>query len=203
MVVVFHDGLRSYSRTGAVLATVVFAATFVPFVYSKSVMTEQLYLSGLILCLSSTLNYLQTGSRFRLVLVGASILAMMLTRVQGVFIGLVVFPFLLFFRPQFYKSIMAVAVGVAVVMSMYAFVYSAQVRITNRTSRNLPRRHRFPIRWANICSWCRTSTQSAISAGESCSRTTARLRRLFLRSLRTSRRPWINGGQYGKGSTSK
>ena len=128
MVVVFHDGLRSYSRTGAVLATAAFAATFVPFVYSKSVMTEQLYLSGLILCLSSTLNYLQTGSRFRLVLVGLSILAMMLTRVQGVFIGLVVFPFLLFFRPQFWKPIMAVAVGVAVVMSTYAFVYSAQVR---------------------------------------------------------------------------
>jgi hypothetical protein len=128
MVVVFHDGLRSYSRTGAVLATVIFAATFVPFVYSKSVMTEQLYLSGLILCLSSALHYLQTGSRFRLVLVGASILVMMLTRVQGVFIGFVVFPFLLFFRPQFWKPIVAVAVGVAVVMSTYAFVYSAQVR---------------------------------------------------------------------------
>jgi hypothetical protein len=53
---------------------------------------------------------------------------MMLTRVQGVFIGLVVFPFLLFFRPQFWKPIMAVAGGVAVVMSTYAFVYSAQVR---------------------------------------------------------------------------
>jgi hypothetical protein len=128
MVVVFHDGLRGYSRTGAVLATMVFAATFVPFVYSKSVMTEQLYLSGLILCLSSTLSYLQTGSQFRLMLVGASILVMMLTRVQGVFIGFVVFPFLLFFRPQFWKPIVAVAVGVAIVMTTYAFVYSAQVR---------------------------------------------------------------------------
>jgi len=128
MVIVFHDGLRTYSQTGAAFATAVFAATFVPFVYSKSIMTEQLYLSGLILCLSSTLHYLQTGSRFRLALIAASVLAMMLTRVQGVFIGIVIFPFLLFFRPQFWKPVLFAAAAVAVIISTYAFVYSAHLR---------------------------------------------------------------------------
>jgi hypothetical protein len=128
MVLVFHDGLRGYSRRGALLATAIFALTFVPFVYSKSVMTEQLYLCGLIICLSSTLSYLQSGSRFRLALIGASVLIMMLTRVQGILIGFVVFPFLLLARPQHWKPILIAAALVTVTMGAYAFAYSAQVR---------------------------------------------------------------------------
>jgi hypothetical protein len=128
MVMVFHDGLRSYSRTAAFLATAVFAFTFVPFVYSKSVMTEQLYLSGVILCLSSTLNFLHSGRRFHLLLIAAAVLVMTLTRVQGIFIGFLVFPFLLASRPQFWKPVLAASAAVAVTMGAYAVAYSAQVR---------------------------------------------------------------------------
>jgi hypothetical protein len=128
MVMVFHAGLRTYSRTASLVATIVFTFTFVPFVYSKSVMTEQLYLSGLILCLSSTLNFLHSGRRFGLLLVGASVLVMTLTRVQGIFVGFLVFPFLLISRPQFWKPVLAVSAAVALTVSAYAFAYSAQVR---------------------------------------------------------------------------
>jgi len=128
MVGIFHDGLRGYSRKGALLATIAFTFTFVPFVYSKSVMTEQLYLTGLVLCLSSTLKFLQAGSRFHLMLVAVSVLIMTLSRVQGVFIGFIVFPFLLMTRPQRWKPILSAAAVVGMTVAAYSLVYSAQVR---------------------------------------------------------------------------
>ena len=128
MVVLFHDGLRGYSRKAALLATIVFTFTFVPFVYSKSVMTEQVYLTGLILCLSNVLVFFQTGSRLRLALVAAAVLIMMLTRVQGMLIGFIVFPFLLFGRRNDWKPIATAAAVVIVTIGAYALVYSAQVR---------------------------------------------------------------------------
>ncbi|HEY1980242.1 MAG TPA: hypothetical protein VGH13_09135 [Xanthobacteraceae bacterium] len=128
MIMLFHDAVRAYSTIAGLIATVLFAFTFVPLVYSKAVMTEQIYLFGLILCLSSALAYLYSGNRFRLALIAGAILIMMLTRVQGIFIALVVFPFLLFVRRQYWRSISTAAAVVLLAMSAYSLIYSAQVR---------------------------------------------------------------------------
>jgi hypothetical protein len=128
MVWIFHDGLRAYSQKVALVATVVLAATFVPFVYSKSVMTEQLYLFGLILCLANALNYLLTPRALRIALVALGVAIMMFTRVQGFAIGGVVFLFLICCYPSHWRSIGAAACAVLISVAAYSFVYSAQVR---------------------------------------------------------------------------
>jgi hypothetical protein len=131
MTMVFHDGLRGYSRPAAVIATTVFIITFVPFVYSKAVMTEQVYLFGWILCISSMLRYLQAASLLRLALVAAAVVIMMFTRVQGVFIGLVVLPFLIYAHPRSWRSITAAAGAVLVVIMAYSLVYSTLLQRHN------------------------------------------------------------------------
>jgi hypothetical protein len=128
MVIIFHDGLRLYSRPAALVAVAVFIFTFVPFVYSKSIMTEQLYLFGLILCLSSTLRYFSLPTPGRLALIATAILMMMLTRVQGILIGIVVLPFLLYAHPARWRSVLGAAVIVAAIVAAYAAAYSAAVR---------------------------------------------------------------------------
>jgi hypothetical protein len=128
MVMIFHDGLRVYSRPAALIATAVFTFTFAPFVYSKSVMTEQLYLFGLILCLSSTLRYFLSPSPGRLVLIAGAILIMMLTRVQGILIGVVVLPFLLYVRPDRWRPILGAAIIVTAIIAAYGATYSLAVR---------------------------------------------------------------------------
>lgn len=128
MVMIFHDGLRAYSRPAALIATAVFTFTFVPFVYSKSVMTEQLYLFGLILCLSSTLRYFLSPSLGHIVLIAGAIVIMMLTRVQGILIGVVVLPFLLYTHPDRWRSILGAAIIVTALVAAYAATYSGAVR---------------------------------------------------------------------------
>jgi len=128
MVMIFHNGLRGYSRTAALIATAVLTLTFVPFVYSKSVMTEQLYLFGLILCLASTLRYLQAANVFQLALVAVGVTIVMFTRVQGIGIGLVVLPFLVYRHPQHWRAVSAAACAVSIAVAAYSSVYSAQVR---------------------------------------------------------------------------
>ncbi len=128
MVMIFHDGLRDYSRPAGLIATAVFTLTFVPFVYSKSVMTEQLYLFGLILCLASTLGYLRAATTWRLALVALGVAVTLFTRVQGIGIGLVVLPFLIFRHPRHWRAIAAAACAVLIAVAAYSVVYSAQVR---------------------------------------------------------------------------
>ena len=128
MVMIFHAGLRGNSRPAALAATLIFTFTFVPFVYSKSVMTEQLYLFGLILCVAASLNYFRSGNRLQLALIAVAIMIMMLTRVQGFLIGAVVLPFLLYVHASQWRSLLAATASVALVIGIYAAAYSMQVR---------------------------------------------------------------------------
>jgi hypothetical protein len=128
MAMLFHDALRGYSRMRALTAVAALTLTFVPFVFSKSVMTEQLYLFGLILCLSSMLSYLQSGRGGHLLMIATAVSIMMLTRVQGLLIGFVVLPFLLLGRPAHWRSIMVSVAGVVFVIGTYSLVYSTQLR---------------------------------------------------------------------------
>lgn len=127
IVLIFHDGLRRYSRPAALIATFALVVTFIPFVYSKSVMTEQLYLFGLILCLSASLSFFRTGSIWHLALAAGSVGLMMLTRVQGVFVAAVVFPFLFYGQRSRWRWICGAAAATLVVIATYAFAYSVQI----------------------------------------------------------------------------
>jgi hypothetical protein len=128
MVLIFHDGLRRYSRPAALIATLGLIATFVPFVYSKSVMTEQLYLFGLMLCLSASLTFFRTGSLLHLALAAGSVGLMMLTRVQGFFVAAVVFPFLFYGQPSRWRQTAAAAGVIIILVASYAFAYSIQIK---------------------------------------------------------------------------
>lgn len=136
MVMIFHDGLRAYSRPAAFIAASIFIMTFVSFVYSKSVMTEQLYLFGLVLCVAASLKYFRSGTRWHLALIAVAIMIMMLTRVQGFLIGAVVLPFLLYVHSSQWRSILAAAAVVLFVVGSYAVVYSMQVRKHNPADAN-------------------------------------------------------------------
>ena len=136
MVMIFHAGLRGYSRSAAFMATVILTSTFVPFVYSKSVMTEQLYLFGLILCVAASLNYFRSGNRLQAALIALAVIIMTLTRVQGFLIGIVVVPFLLYANSSQWQFILSAAAVAVLVIGTYAFAYSMQVRKHNLADAN-------------------------------------------------------------------
>lgn len=85
-VMLMHDTLRRISRSLGLLVTALFMATFMAFVHSKSIMSEQIYLFGWCLCINGALVYLWTGSPLRLIEVTAALLILALTRAQGAFV---------------------------------------------------------------------------------------------------------------------
>src|SRR5262245_51574867 len=93
-VLLVHDCLRSFSKLIGLIATGLFIITFIGFVYSKSVMTEQIYFFGWCLCINGGLAYLWTGAPLRLTQVVIALLILALTRAQGAYVIAIVLPIL-------------------------------------------------------------------------------------------------------------
>src|SRR5262249_57765960 len=55
-VMLMHDCLRRISKSLGLVATALYIATFIGFVYSKSIMTEEIYLFGWCLCIQRRLG---------------------------------------------------------------------------------------------------------------------------------------------------
>ena len=87
-VMLMHDCLRRISKSLGLIATALFIATFIGFVYSKSIMSEQLYLFGWCLCINGGLTFLWTGAPLRLAQTIIALLILALTRAQANRIGL-------------------------------------------------------------------------------------------------------------------
>jgi hypothetical protein len=107
-IMLMHDCLRSISKSLGLIGSAVFIATFIGFVYSKSIMTEEIYLFGWCLCINGGLAYLRTGAQLRLAQTIIALLILTLTRAQGAYVIAAVVPILAFARP---RHVPAIAVG--------------------------------------------------------------------------------------------
>jgi hypothetical protein len=130
-VMLMHDCLRRISRTFGLVATALFIATFMAFVHSKSIMTEEIYLFGWCLCINGGLTYLWTGSPWRLAEVIVALLILALSRAQGAYVIAIVLPLLALGQP---RRIPAVAVGLIVYLSIvfgYGKLHASMAREIN------------------------------------------------------------------------
>jgi hypothetical protein len=114
-VMLMHDCLRRISRSLGLIATGLFIATFMAFVHSKSIMTEEIYLFGWCLCINGGLAYLCTGSPLRLAQTVVALLILALTRAQGAYVIAAVLPVLAMGKP---RRISAIAVALVAYLSI-------------------------------------------------------------------------------------
>jgi hypothetical protein len=110
-VMLMHDCLRRISKSLGLIATALYIATFIGFVYSKAIMTEQIYLFGWCLCINGGLAYLWTGAPLRLAQTIVALLILALARAQGAYVIAAVLPVLALARP---RQVPAIAVGLVV-----------------------------------------------------------------------------------------
>ena len=120
IVMVMHACLRRISRSLGFFASILLISTFIAFVHSKSVMTEQIYLLGWCLCIDGALAYLSTGARIRLAQVVMALLMLAMSRAQGAFVAVVALPFMAICKPGRLPEI----AGSALILSLAIFGYS-------------------------------------------------------------------------------
>jgi hypothetical protein len=123
-VMLMHDCLRAVSRWFGLVATCVFVATFAPFVCSKSIMAEQIYLFAWCLCISSGLTYLWTGSAWRLAQVVVALLVLAFSRAQGQYAIAAVLPVLAIGQPRRLPAIAVVLIAYASVVVCYGKLHT-------------------------------------------------------------------------------
>lgn len=127
-VLLLHDCLRTVSRSLGLIATGLFVATFMAFVHSKSIMTEQTYLLGWCMCINGALTYLWTGSAWRLAEVLVALLILALTRVQGGYVIVVVLPLLALGQPRQFPRIALVVAAYLIVVFGYGKLHAVMAR---------------------------------------------------------------------------
>jgi hypothetical protein len=127
-VMLMHDCLRRISLSLGLIATALFVATFMGFVHSKSIMTEQIYLFGWCLCLNGGLTFLWTGSLWRLAEVIVALLILALTRAQGAFVIAAVLPLLALGQPRRSPAIAAALIAYLSIVFGYGRLHASMAR---------------------------------------------------------------------------
>jgi hypothetical protein len=127
-VLLMHDCLRRISKCFGLIATSVFIATFMAFVYSKSVMTEQIYLFGWCLCINGALAYLWTGSLGRVAQVTVALLILALTRAQGAYVVAAVLPILAIGHPRRVPALAAALAVYLLIVLGYGKMHASMAR---------------------------------------------------------------------------
>jgi hypothetical protein len=127
-VLLVHDCLRRFSKVIGLIATGFFIITFIGFVYSKSVMTEQIYLFGWCLCINGGLAYLWTGGPSRLVQVVVALLILALARAQGAYVIAIVLPTLAIGQPRRLPAVAVALLAYVLVLFSYGKVHAAMAR---------------------------------------------------------------------------
>jgi hypothetical protein len=131
-VLVMHAWFRRTSRVTGLLASIVLVSTFIAFVHSKSIMTEQIYLFGWCLCLASTLAYISSGGRMWLMLLTAALLILAMTRAQGAFVAVVALPFVVFCRPSHWREVLISALTLTLVIWGYGILHGSKVTLITK-----------------------------------------------------------------------
>jgi hypothetical protein len=127
-ILLIHDCLRRISKSLGFVACSLYLATFIGFVYSKSVMTEQIYLFGWCLCINGGLIYLWTGGWLRLAQTILALLILALTRAQGAYLVAVVLPMLALSRRQQVPAIAVALIAYLVVVFGYGKLHASMAR---------------------------------------------------------------------------
>jgi hypothetical protein len=127
-VMLMHDCLRRISRSIGLIAAGLFIVAFAPFVYAKSIMTEEIYLFGWCLCLNGGLAYVWTTSPWRLVQVVIALLILALTRVQGAYVIAVALPMLAIAQPRRMPALAVALVAYLLIELSYAKLHASMAR---------------------------------------------------------------------------
>src|SRR5882724_6129792 len=127
-VMLMHDCLRRISKSLGLIATALFIATFIGFVYSKSIMTEEIYLFGWCLCINGGLAFLWTGTPLRLAQVVVALLILALTRAQGAYVIAAVLPILAIGRPRQVPAIAVALVAYLLIVFGYGKLHASMAR---------------------------------------------------------------------------
>jgi hypothetical protein len=127
-VMLMHDCLRRISKSLGLIATALYIATFIGFVYSKSIMTEQIYLFGWCLCINGGLTYLWTGAPLRLAQIIVALLILALTRAQGAYVIAAVLPILALARPRQAPAIAVGLVAYLLIVFGYGKLHASMAR---------------------------------------------------------------------------
>jgi hypothetical protein len=130
-VILMHDCLRRISKSLGLIATALYIATFIGFVYSKSIMTEQIYLFGWCLCINGGLLYLWTGGPLRLAQTVVALLILALTRAQGAYVIAAVVPILALARPRQLPAIALALVAYLLIIFGYGKLHASMARAMN------------------------------------------------------------------------
>ena len=130
-VMLMHDCLRRISLSLGLIATGLFIATFMGFVHSKSIMSEEIYLFGWCLCINGGLTYLWTGSPWRLATVVVALLILALTRAQGAFVIAAVLPLLALGQPRRIPAIAVALIAYACIVFGYGKLHASMARAMN------------------------------------------------------------------------
>jgi hypothetical protein len=123
-----HDCLRRISKSLGLIATTLYVATFIGFVYSKSIMTEEIYLFGWCLCINGGLAYLWTGAPLRLAQVVVALLILALSRAQGAYVIAAVLPILALARPRQVPAISVALVAYFLIVFGYGKLHASMAR---------------------------------------------------------------------------
>ena len=127
-VMLMHDCLRRISKSLGLIATALFIATFIGFVYSKSIMSEQLYLFGWCLCINGGLTFLWIGAPLRLAQTIIALLILALTRAQGAYVIAAVLPILALARPRQVPAIAVALVAYLLIVFGYGKLHASMAR---------------------------------------------------------------------------
>lgn len=136
-VMLMHDCLRRISKSLGLIATALYIAAFIGFVYSKSIMTEQIYLFGWSLCINGGLAYLLTGAPLRLAQVIAALLILALSRAQGAYVVAAVLPILAFARPRQVPAIAVAFVAYLLIVFGYGKLHASMARAMDDGTRQI------------------------------------------------------------------
>lgn len=128
-IMVMHNCLRNISRPLGLLGSLLFITTFMAFVHSKSVMTEQIYLFGWCLCIDALLAYIKKGSRLRLAELILSFVILAMSRAQGAFIALLLLPLLACYMPKKIPELLIGAVTFFLITLGYSSIHPQEISI--------------------------------------------------------------------------
>ncbi len=130
-VMLMHDCLRRISGSLGLIATGLFIATFMAFVHSKSIMTEEIYLFGWCMCINGGLTYLWTGSPWRLAVVTVALLILALSRAQGAYVIVMVLPLLALGQPRRIPVIAVALTAYLLIVFSYGKLHASMARSIN------------------------------------------------------------------------
>ena len=127
-VMLIHASLRRISKSLGLIATGLFIITFMAFVSSKAIMTEQIYLFGWCLCINGGLAYLWTGTPLRVAQVTVALLILALTRAQGAYVIVAVLPLLAIGHPRRVPAVAAALAAYLLIVFGYGKMHASMAR---------------------------------------------------------------------------